>query len=192
MEPVHIIAIAVALAMDAFAVAVTAGVILKEISFRQNFRLAWHFGLFQALMPIIGWGVGRYIHHWVQAIAHWVAFGLLLFVAQGMIRSAFSCRPAEAELKDPTRGATMVMLSVATSLDALAVGLSLSMLEVSIWLPALVIGLVAGGFTIIGMQLGKKLSRVPRLSCYAELIGGVVLLLIGVNILREHGVFDAM
>ncbi len=63
MEPVHIIAIAVALAMDAFAVAVTAGVILKEISLRQNFRLAWHFGLFQALMPIIGWGAGRYIHH---------------------------------------------------------------------------------------------------------------------------------
>ena len=192
MEPVQIIAIAVALAMDAFAVAITAGVILKEISLRQNFRLAWHFGLFQALMPIVGWGAGQYIHHWVHAIAHWIAFGLLLFVAQGMIRSAFSCQPAETELKDPTRGATMVMLSVATSLDALAVGLSLSLLEVSIWLPALVIGLVAGGFTTMGMQLGKKLSRVPRLSCYAELIGGVVLLLIGVNILREHGVFGAV
>ncbi len=192
MEPVQIIAIAVALAMDAFAVAITAGVILKEISLRQNFRLAWHFGLFQALMPIVGWGAGQYIHHWVHAIAHWIAFGLLLFVAQGMIRSAFSCQPAETELKDPTKGATMVMLSIATSIDALAVGLSLSLLEVSIWIPALIIGLIAGGFTIVGMYLGKKLSQVPRLSCYAELTGGVVLLLIGVNLLREHGAFGAM
>lgn len=192
MEPIHITAIAIALAMDAFAVAITTGVVLKEISLRQNFRLAWHFGLFQALMPIVGWSAGQYIHHWVQAIAHWVAFGLLLFVAQGMIRSAFSCGPSEAKLKDPTRGATMVMLSIATSIDALAVGLSLSLLEVSIWIPALIIGLIAGGFTTAGMHLGKKLSKIPRLSCYAELMGGILLLLIGVNILREHGVFDTM
>jgi len=86
----------------------------------------------------------------------------------------------------------MVMLSVATSLDALAVGLSLSMLKVSIWIPVLIIGLVAGGFTTAGVHLGKKLSRVPRVSCYAELIGGIMLLLIGINILREHGVFATM
>jgi len=192
MEPIQITAIAVALALDAFAVAITAGVLLKAISLRQNFRLAWHFGLFQALMPIVGWSAGQYIHDRVQIIAHWIAFGLLLFVAQGMLRSASGSGPQPAELKDPTRGATMVMLSVATSLDALAVGLSLSMLKVSIWIPALIIGLVAGGFTTAGVHLGTKLSRVPRVSCYAELIGGIMLLLIGINILREHGVFATM
>jgi putative Mn2+ efflux pump MntP len=143
-------------------------------------------------MPIVGWSAGQYIYHWVEAVAHWIAFGLLFFIAQGMIRSAFNCGPSEAKEKDPTRGSTMVMLSIATSIDALAVGLSLSMLKVSIWVPALIIGLIAGAFTTVGMHLGKKLSRIPQLSCYAELMGGVLLLLIGANILREHGVFNAL
>lgn len=187
MQLLTISAIAVALAMDAFAVAIATGVMLKKVSFRQNFRLAWHFGLFQAMMPVLGWSAGLSIRSWIENYAHWAAFGLLAFVAQGMLRAAFKKQEGENERKDPTRGLTMVMLSVATSIDALAVGLSLSMISVSIWTPALIIGLVAGAFTTAGMHLGKKIGSATRMSRYAEALGGVVLLLIGLNILREHG-----
>jgi putative Mn2+ efflux pump MntP len=186
MLVINIIAIAVALAMDAFAVAIAAGVALKHVSFRQNFRLAWHFGLFQALMPILGWSAGITVVDLIETFDHWIAFGLLLFVAQGMLRSAFRKEEQEQHKKDPTRGMTMVLLSVATSIDALAVGFSLAVITVSIWVPALVIGIVAGAFTTIGLHLGKAIGAKPRLSRYAEASGGIVLLLIGLNILREH------
>jgi len=183
---VNIIAIAVALAMDAFAVALAAGVTLKQVSLRQTFRLAWHFGLFQAMMPILGWVGGITIRQVIQAFDHWIAFGLLVFVAQGMLRGAFARDTDGKAPKDPTRGMTMVILSVATSIDALAVGFSLAVLDVSIWTPALIIGLVAGAFTTAGMHLGKAIGAMPRLSRYAEILGACVLLVIGINILREH------
>ena len=190
MQLFNISAIAVALAMDAFAVAIATGVALQQISFRQNFRLAWHFGLFQAMMPVLGWSAGIYIREWIENYAHWVAFALLVFVAQGMLRESFKKEKIEEKRKDPTRGVTLVMLSIATSIDALAVGFSLSMIKVSIWTPALIIGLVAGAFATVGMHLGKKISTATHLSRYAEAIGGGVLLLIGFNILREHGAMD--
>ncbi len=186
MELINTLALAVALAMDAFAVSVASGVALKSVSPRQTFRLAWHFGLFQAMMPVIGWGAGLTVRSHIEAYDHWVAFALLFFVAQGMLRSAFKGEALEESAKDPTKGMTMVMLSVATSIDALAVGLSLSMINVSIWTPALIIGLVAGAFTTAGMHLGKLVGRLPQLSRWAEMAGGIVLLLIGLNILREH------
>jgi manganese efflux pump family protein len=183
MNPINILLLAVALAMDAFAVAIATGVTLKSISPRQIFRLSWHFGLFQALMPIIGWSAGWTFRSHIVPYDHWVAFALLAFVAQGMLRSAFKKENAAAEAKDPTKGLTMVVLSVATSIDALAVGVSLSMINVSIWTPALIIGVVAGGFTTAGMHLGTKIGRVAQLSRWAEIIGGGVLLVIGVKIL---------
>ncbi|MGD2011092.1 MAG: manganese efflux pump MntP family protein [Desulfobacterales bacterium] len=186
MQLFNILAIAVALAMDAFAVAIGAGITLKHISFRQNFRLAWHFGFFQAIMLVLGWSAGLHIRDWIKNYDHWVAFGLLFFVAQGMLRAAFEKEKIEEERRDPTRGVTMVMLSVATSIDALAVGLSLSMLDVSIWTPAIIIGLVASAVTTAGMHLGKKIGTATKLGRYAEILGGSVLLIIGLNILREH------
>lgn len=187
MQLINISAIAVALAMDAFAVSIAAGITLKQISFRQNFRLAWHFGLFQALMPIIGWAAGLSVRHYIEAYDHWIAFALLAYVAVGMLRDALGSHD-EKNKKDPTRGATMVMLSVATSIDALAVGLSLAMLNVSIWLPAIVIGIVAAFFTTVGMHLGKTLGKADHIGRLAEICGSMVLLAIGINILREHGV----
>ena len=184
---INTLALAVALAMDAFAVSIASGVSLRTVSARQTFRLAWHFGLFQAMMPVIGWSAGFTVRSRIEAYDHWVAFALLVFVAQGMLRSAFKGESAEADAKDPTKGMTMVMLSVATSIDALAVGLSLSMINVSIWTPALIIGLVAGVFTTVGMHLGKVIGNMAQLSRWAEMTGGIVLLAIGVNILREHG-----
>ncbi len=182
----NIFAIAVALAMDAFAVAIASGVRLKRVSFRQFFRLAWHFGLFQALMPIIGWSAGLTVRDTIERFGHWVAFGLLVYVGVNMIREAFKLEEDGRRHKDPTRGLTLVMLSVATSIDALAVGLTISMLRVSIWTPALIIGVVAGVFTVIGLYLGKSVGSAERLSPIAEVLGGVILLGIAVKIVIEH------
>lgn len=190
MSFLNISAIAIALAMDAFAVALATGVNLKTVSFRQTFRLAWHFGLFQAMMPAIGWSAGLSIRHAIEKYDHWVAFFLLAFVGGGMLKAAFKKEDADEVKKDPTKGMTMVMLAVATSIDALAVGFSLSLIQISIWWPAVVIGVVAGTFTTVGMHLGKTLSQTTRISKYAEIAGGAVLLVIGINILKEHGVFS--
>ncbi len=182
-----------ALAMDAFAVAIATGVSLKDVSLRQTFRLSWHFGLFQAMMPIIGWYFGASIKGYVETYTHWIAFALLFLVGGNMLREAFELSDdEESERKDKTRGLTLVILSVATSIDALAVGLSMSLLQVSIIYPALVIGVVAGLFTIMGLHLGKKAANLKRLSPVAEVLGGLVLWIIGINILREHGVFTAL
>ncbi|MBL0714108.1 MAG: manganese efflux pump [Desulfosarcina sp.] len=189
MTILNIIALAVALAMDAFAVAIASGVRLKRVSFRQFFRLAWHFGLFQALMPIIGWTAGLTVRDAIASFDHWIAFGLLAYVGVNMIREAFKLEEDARRRKDPTRGLTLVMLSVATSIDALAVGLTISMLKVSIWTPALVIGLVAGLFTVLGLYLGKSVGSAERLSPIAGVLGGVVLLGIAVKILIEHQAF---
>jgi len=187
-----ILGIAVALAMDAFAVAIATGVSLKDVSFRQTFRLSWHFGLFQALMPIIGWFLGASVQTYVEAYDHWVAFGLLALVGGNMLREAFSSAEEERQKKDSTKGLTLIVLSLATSIDALAVGLSMSLLQVSIIYPAIIIGVVAGIFTIAGLHLGKKAANLKRLSPIAEIVGGLVLWVIGINILREHGVFSLL
>jgi len=188
---IRILAIAVALAMDAFAVSIATGVNLKNVNSRQLFRLSWHFGLFQALMPIIGWSAGLSIRSYIEHYDHWIAFGLLAIVGVHMIKEAFQDGKAEKPIKDYTKGMTLVMLSVATSIDALAVGFSLSLLKISIWMPALIIGIVAGTFTLIGMRIGERIGAAKRLSVYAETIGGVVLISIGLNILYEHGALSA-
>ncbi len=195
MNLVTILGIAVALAMDAFAVAIATGVSLKQVSVRQTFRLSWHFGLFQALMPIIGWGLGTSVQSYMEAYAHWIAFVMLALVGSNMLKEAVMTDEDEQEIKsrkDSTKGMTLVMLSIATSIDALAVGLSMSMLRVSIITPAIIIGIVAGLFTIAGLHLGQRVSRLTWLSIWAEIIGGLVLWLIGLNILRERGVFSAL
>ena len=125
MDFITLVGTAFALAMDAFAVSVASGITLKNITFRQTFRLSWHFGIFQALMPIIGWSAGISIRSYIEHFDHWIAFGLLLIVGGNMIREAFHNEEEKKQKKDPTKGTTLVMLSVATSIDALAVGLSL-------------------------------------------------------------------
>lgn len=185
----ELMAIAVALAMDAFSVAIASGASMKAVSLRQTFRLAWHFGLFQAFMPIIGWLAGKSLVEYVSEFDHWVAFILLLFVGINMIRNSFSGdENEEAERKDPTKGSTLIILSVATSIDALAVGFSISMAGVAIMLPAVVIGVVALVFTAVGLHLGRKLGQIPKLGACSEVFGGLALIFIGIRILYEHGI----
>ena len=183
MSTLTLLGIALGLAMDAFAVAIGAGLQLCGATPRQTFRLAWHFGLFQAFMPIIGWLAGRTVSEYIEPVDHWIAFGLLAFIGGKMICEAFH-HDEDAEVCDPTKGWRLVMLSIATSIDALAVGLSLALLDVSIWWPALVIGVVAGVLTVVGMELGKRFGAL--LGRRMEIVGGIILIGIGVKILIEH------
>jgi putative Mn2+ efflux pump MntP len=185
MSPFPLLAVALALAMDAFAVAVVTGLTLHPVTRRQVFRLAFHFGLFQALMPVVGWGAGRLVYRWIAAVDHWVAFALLGFVGGRMIWGALRAGKEDAPARrDPTRGWDLVVLSVATSIDALAVGLSLAVIGQEIVLPAVVIGLVAATLTALGMAVGGwvGLAWGKRF----EVLGGLILIGIGVNIVVQH------
>jgi len=182
-----LLGIAVALAMDAFAVAIAAGLTLRPMTGRHVFRLSFHFGLFQALMPIIGWSAGAAVHEYIAAFDHWVAFGLLCLVGGKMIREALSEGGEKHLASDPTAGWSLVVLSVATSIDALAVGLSLAMIGSDIAVPALVIGVVAAAFTAVGMVLGRRTGSLWGQR--VEVAGGLVLIAIGVRIVVEHYYF---
>jgi putative Mn2+ efflux pump MntP len=179
----EILLIALGLAMDAFAVSICSGA--KEITrgFRPTFRLSFHFGLFQFLMPVLGWFLGSWIQDYIVFIDHWIAFGLLAFVGVRMIKSGFAKDDVPDNL-DPSKGMNLVMLSIATSIDAFAIGLSFAMLKVNIWFPGIVIGVITGILSLIGVQLGNKLG--VRFGKKMELIGGAILIIIGVRILFEH------
>ncbi len=168
--------------MDAFAVSLCSGVKIGAGP-RPAFRLAFHFGLFQALLPVIGWLFGITIAPLISAYDHWVAFGLLAFVGARMVRSGLN--EAEEDFKrDPSRGWTMVMLSVAVSIDALAVGLSLGLLGVTIWTPALIIGLVTAALSLLGLRIGLYFGK--RWGKPVEVLGGLVLIGIGLKIVLTH------
>jgi len=183
MDAITLTGLALALAMDAFAVALGTGAVLSRLTGRHLFRLGFHFGLFQALMPVIGWLAGLTIMQWVETWDHWIAFSLLAIIGGRMIYEAFSDEE-KTDDRDPTKGLSLVLLSIATSIDALAVGFSLSVIGVSIWMPALVIGLVAGVLTIAGMLLGGRIG--DRWGSRVEIFGGLVLIAIGAKILIEH------
>jgi manganese efflux pump family protein len=181
---IELLAVALALAMDAFAVAVVVGLTVKPITAGHLFRLPFHFGLFQAVMPILGWTAGMAVQQHVASIDHWVAFGLLALVGGRMVWGALGAEPHGTRRGDPTRGWQLVMLATATSIDALAVGLSLAMLGCPIAGPAVVIGLVAGALTLAGMQLGQYVGS--AWGRRVELLGGLVLVAIGVKIVLDH------
>lgn len=184
MSWLNLIGIAIGLAMDAFAVSIAAGLAIPRLNYRHVFRLAFHFGLFQALMPILGWLAGRTVEAHIAAYDHWVAFALLSLIGGKMLWEALVVGDESNDNGDPTRGLTLVTLSVATSVDALAVGLSMAFLGVSIWVPSVVIGLVAGTLTTIGIRFGSRIGE--RFGTVAEIVGGLVLLAIGVRIVVSH------
>jgi len=179
------IGIALGLAMDAFAVAIATSMVLRSVSPRQVFRLAFHVGLFQAMMPVIGWWAGRFVGAQILAWDHWVAFGLLAGVGTRAIHQA--ARPGRQEQRneaDPTRGLSLVILSIATSIDALAVGTTFGLLQVRIWYTVAIIGIVTCMLTVIGMIWGAYLGA--RLGRFVEILGGLVLIAIGITIVIRH------
>ncbi len=183
MSVLEIFSIAVGLAMDASAVCFAASASGYAKDARAVFRLCFHFALFQAFMPVIGWFLGVNVVSYFKAFDHWIAFGVLLFVGIGMIREGMGS-DLEAPKKDPSKGMTMVMFSVATSIDAMAIGLSLSMLEVDIWLPSLVIGLITAAMSLLSVFIGSRLGSL--FGKRMEIFGGLVLVFIGFRILWSH------
>jgi putative Mn2+ efflux pump MntP len=176
--------IAAGLAMDATAVAIGTSVLLGRVTARQVFRFAFHFGLFQAAMPVLGWLAGRGLKEYIESWDHWVAFVLLAVIGSKAIFDAIKGEASEADVSDPTRGLSLVVLSIATSIDALAVGLSLAVLDVNIWYPCALIGIVTATLTVCGMFLGSRVGQ--RFGDRVRILGGLILLGIGVKILVEH------
>ncbi|MBN1291486.1 MAG: manganese efflux pump [Candidatus Latescibacteria bacterium] len=188
MNFLTIFIIAVALAMDAFAVSIAAGIKLGCVTHRQTFRMSFHFGFFQFIMPVIGWFLGASLEQVISAVDHWIAFALLGFIGIKMIHEAFDKSTDQSCTDDPTQGTRLLGLSIATSIDALAVGLTLGVLNEHIWYPSIIIGLVASGFTMVGIKLGCRIGM--YLSKKMEIFGGIILIAIGIKILLDHTIFS--
>ena len=176
----EIAAIAVSLAMDAFAVSLAAGTSGRTRGARPAFRLSFHFGLFQFGMPVLGWLAGSTVAAAVSGAGRWLAFVLLAVVGTRMVRSGLF-PDSRVRSGDPSRGWQLVGLAVATSLDALAVGFSLAVLGVRIVYPAAVIGVVTAALSLLGLRLGRRLG--DAFGHRMEVAGGVVLLTVGVRLL---------
>ncbi len=183
MATLDIIMLAFALSIDAFAVSLSAAATGKARDARATFRLSFHFGLFQFIMPVLGWTVGLALAPVIAAVDHWVAFCLLGIIGIRMIRGSFAVAAPE-ESGDPSRGLTLVALAVGTSVDALAVGLTLAFLGTDIWWPSIVIGLVTGTVCLIAVRLGRRMNA--SLGKRAEFMGGLILLFIASRILLSH------
>lgn len=186
MSWLDLVCVAFGLSLDACAVCLAAGASGMAEGTRAVFRLAFHFGLFQCLMPILGWLLGVRVEPFIAHYDHWVAFGLLVWVGTRMIITSLHGSPDQFR-KDPSRGMTLVLLSIATSIDALAVGLSLAMLRIDIWYPSVVIGLITGSLSVLGVLLGRRLGL--AFGRHMGVAGGAILTLIGLRILLVHQAF---
>ncbi len=174
--------LAVGLAMDAFAVSLCVGATGRVNNTAWRMRPPFYFGFFQFLMPVIGWFGGSWLAGMISGFDHWIAFGLLTFVSVRMLKSGFS-KGEEQTCELLTRREVLV-LAVATSIDALAVGLSLAVLQVAIWRPSVIIGIVTAVLSLAAILLGSRLGE--RFGKRAEVLGGVILLAIGLRILLAH------
>jgi putative Mn2+ efflux pump MntP len=183
VHTIEIIFLAFGLAMDAFAVSVSVGSTHFMVSKRARFRISFHFGLFQFLMPIIGWLGGNFIESTIKRFDHWIALLLLAYVGIKMMRESMSQGHREFRF-DPSKGWNLVILSIATSIDALAVGLSLALISTGIWQPAILTGLITGFLSLIGILIGDRIGH--QIGKKVEFAGGVVLILIGLKIAIEH------
>jgi putative Mn2+ efflux pump MntP len=183
MEFLTVFLLAIGLSFDSFAVSVCSGLNLPHIRFFQAAKIAIFLALFQAFMPLVGWLVGNSIKSIIEPVDHWIAFGLLSLIGGKMIIESFIDSEAR-EIKNPLDIKVILTLSVATSIDALAVGFSFATLLSKILVAVFIIGLVTFIASMLGILLGKKTG--PKINRYAEVLGGLILLFIGVKILIEH------
>ena len=192
MDLITLLSISVALSMDAFSVSICKGLATKKFSLKTALLCGLWFGSFQALMPVIGFFLGSQFEHFITNIDHWIAFALLSFIGINMIREALN----ENEITDvgqqpiadnqgtSTGFKTMLGLAIATSIDALAVGVTFAFLKVNIWFSVMIIGITTFLFSFVGVKIGNVFGS--RYSKTAEIIGGVILILLGLKILVEH------
>lgn len=176
--------IALSLAMDAFAVSISNGISSKQCSLKDALITGLFFGGFQFFMPVLGWALGTSVSAYIEAIDHFIAFGLLGFIGANMIYGAVKEANEKGEACSNFNFKTLTLQAIATSIDALAVGISFAILKVNIISAALVIGIVAFLFSVLGVRLGRRLGNIFRKR--AEILGGFVLIGIGLKILIEH------
>ena len=182
MSAAQLTLIALALAMDAFAVSISSGIAIERMHIRHAFLIATFFGIFQGVMPFIGWHTGQGLKQILEAWDHWIAFALLVGVGAKMIYDA--CRiHVEERCFDPLNIYVLFLLSTATSIDALAVGFSLSLVDVAILVPVLVIGAVTFFMSFLGTYVGAAFGHI--LETKMEIAAGLLLIGIGVKILLE-------
>lgn len=193
MNFIALIFTAFALSMDAFAVSITKGMTIKNLKKSTALKMALAFGVFQGAMPLLGWALGISFESYIKSIDHWIAFILLGFIGFNMIKGFFDDRKEEnaSELEfsattdvDDLSNKEIIMLAVATSIDALAVGISFTFLNVSIIPAASIICIITFLVCVVGVFVGNKVGDI--FNGYAELVGGVILILIGFNIFNEH------
>lgn len=183
MGLITIIIIALALAMDAFAVSIVSGTTYRQLEVKHAFRMALFFGGFQAFMPLVGSLAGLTIRDYIAEYDHWVAFGLLAAVGGKMIYESLKMAPP-GKNSNPANMVVLLLLSIATSIDALAVGITLSFLQVSIAVAVTIIGLITFILSYLGVCIGKKVGHF--FEGQIEAIGGIVLIGLGIKILIEH------
>ncbi|MDD4126600.1 MAG: manganese efflux pump MntP family protein [Methanomicrobium sp.] len=184
MNLISVFAIATGLAMDSFAVSVSAGTTVFKDKFKTAIILGFTFGFFQSLMPVLGWAFGIYFTNFITDYAHWIAFLLLGFIGLKMIQEGFSKVNDKERLIDVKNPYVLLILGIATSIDALAVGLSFAFLNESVIIPAIIIGLITFMVSFAGVYLGDKLGNSS--GKYAEITGGIILILIGIKIVLEN------
>ncbi|MCU0858728.1 MAG: manganese efflux pump, partial [Pontiellaceae bacterium] len=184
MPLLSIFLIALGLATDAFAVSITSGISIKNLKARQALLIGAAFGVFQAVMPVIGWALGQWAYRFISVVDYWIAFGLLLFVGGHMIMQSMQPEDEKDGPKNPLHLPTLLTLAVATSIDAFAIGITLSMLRVSILQPVVIIGLVTFALSFAGVYCGRLFGRFNEKKM--EVFGGLVLIGIGTKILIDH------
>jgi len=184
MDLITVFLIAAGLSMDTFSVCISAGVCIPEINAGHYLRLSLAFGFFQFLMPLIGYAGGITVEPVIKNYDHWIAFVLLGYIGGKMIWEGIRTKDDSCDTNDPSRGKNLFILSVATSIDALAVGLSFGVLSKPILIPSIIIGVVCALFSALGVFLGKKAGTF--LGKKGEIIGGLCLIAIGVKTLIDH------
>ncbi len=184
MNLLSIFFIAIGLAMDAFAVSIASGVSIKNLRIRHILAIAFAFGFFQGFMPIVGWLAGMGFREMIASVDHWVAFGLLLLIGLKMIYESFAIEQEVKACDTALNASRLLLLSIATSIDALAVGLTFSCVGVEIVTPALIISLVTFLLSTAGVIIGDKIGHL--FEGKIELVGGIILIAIGTKILFEH------
>lgn len=182
MSFLEILLISIGLAMDAFAVSICKGLAMTKMNWKKAVIIGLYFGIFQAIMPIIGYYLGESFQGLVTSIDHWIIFGLLAFIGGNMIKEALD--KEKQEVNDNIDIKTMIILAIATSIDALAVGITLAFLEINLTLAVSLIGIITFILSVIGVKIGNKFGA--KYERKAELVGGLILIFIGVKILIEH------
>ena len=181
MQFTKLLIIAFSLSMDAFAVAICKGLSVKKATLKQYLTVGIYFGLFQAVMPTLGFWLADKFQHLITSVSHWIAFALLVLIGANMIKESFE---ESEELDDSFGFRTMLPLAVATSIDAMAVGVSFALIEVDIIPAALIIGCTTFVLSAIGLKIGNIFGT--KYKSKAELVGGVVLILMGIELVLEH------